>query len=156
MYHRIYFHVVWTTRDRERMITADVARFLENFLPAVASQERATLLALGAVRTHLHLMVRTEPTTELPRLLQRWKGGSSMLVGKEGVAERGALRWEKGYSIHSVSSSMLERAMEYVLKQPQHHPKDAIAGWEPRRYELYERLNESSAELRPISTDLDG
>ncbi len=142
MYHRIYLHVVWTTRDRARVLNADIAGFLENYLPAVARQERTTLLALGAVRSHLHLAARTEPTTDLPRLLQRWKGGSSMLAGKEGVAERGVLRWEKGYSVHSVSSSMLERVIKYVLSQPHHHPDEVITGWEPRRYELYERLTQ--------------
>ena len=135
MYHRMFLHVVWTTRDRERLLNADIANFLENFLPAIAQQERATLLALGAVRTHVHVAVQVTPMTVLPQLLQRWKGGSSALVGKEGVAEPGALRWEKGYSAHSVSPLALDRVIEYVLRQPAHHPDEAIAGWEPRRYD---------------------
>src|SRR5207249_6125281 len=35
------------------------------------------------VRTHVHLVVRLHPTTRLDRLLQRLKGGSAAIAGKE-------------------------------------------------------------------------
>ena len=98
MRDRLYVHIVWTTRGREPTIDATVARFLTRFLPAVARQARAGLHAVGIVRTHIHLLLQLHPTTNISRLLQRLKGGSSVLANREGHAAR-PLRWARGYNI---------------------------------------------------------
>ena len=130
MRHRLYVHVTWTTRDRTPLITATVATFLARFLPAIAAQERADLLALGMVTTHIHVLLRLDPSTVIPRLLQRLKGGSAMLAEGEGHCRPGGpLRWAKGYNIESVSPRSIATVAEYLLCQPQHHPRQAIPGW---------------------------
>jgi REP-associated tyrosine transposase len=127
---RLYVHIVWTTRGREPTIDAGVAAFLVRFLPAVARQERAGLRALGIVRTHLHLLAQLHPTTNISRLLQRLKGGSSVIAQREGHGGTRPLRWAKGYGIHSVSSRDLPVVRAYVLGQARRHPQEAIPGWE--------------------------
>ena len=72
--HRLYCHVVWTTRNRQPILDAGLARFLCGFLRAVARQERARVLEIGMVATHVHLLIRIHPATELSRLLQRLAG----------------------------------------------------------------------------------
>src|SRR5437660_668164 len=47
MLDRIYCHIVWTTRDRQPLIDAGLARFLCGFLRAVATQENARILEIG-------------------------------------------------------------------------------------------------------------
>src|SRR2546425_11651392 len=80
---RIYCHIVWTPRDRVPLIDGGLARFLCSFLRGVATQERAGILEMGMVRTPVPLLVRTRPTPPLARLLQRLKGGSAAIAGKE-------------------------------------------------------------------------
>ena len=128
MWHRLHVHIVWTTRDREATLDGQVTRFLASFLPAVCRQERAAPLALGAVQSHVHVLVRVHPTTSLPRLVQRLKGGSSVMANREGHAVR-ALRWAKGYSVTAVGPRAVETARRYVLNQALHHPDEAIGGW---------------------------
>ncbi len=131
MLNRLYLHVVWTTRYRERAITKEAAEFLSRFLPTVGRQERAEVLALGIVRTHVHVVVKVHATTRLPRLLQRWKGGSAFALAREGIVRPRGLQWAKAYSATSVSPRQVGAAMEYVRTQPLRHPEDAIAGWIP-------------------------
>jgi REP element-mobilizing transposase RayT len=135
MRHRIYVHLCWTTRDRATLIDCRVARFLEGFLAAVAHQERSQLLAIGIVATHVHLLLRLHPTTSIPRLVQRLKGGSSVVATRDGhCPSRNRLQWEKGYNIHTVSERVLKRVAHYVEAQPFRHPAEAIAGWHPTRF----------------------
>jgi REP element-mobilizing transposase RayT len=129
--HRLYYHIVWTTRDRAPLLDAGLARFLCTFLRAVARQERARVLEIGMVRTHVHLLVRAHPMTDLVRLLQRLKGGSAAIAGKEQRSTEGThLRWAKGYSIHSVSPRRLVSARAYLRRQPSHHTGEAIPDWD--------------------------
>ena len=130
MRHRIYAHLVWTTRDRACLIDLRVARFLDRFLRDVARQERALVLEAGIVQNHLHLLIRQHPTTDVPRLPQRLKGGSAIIADKERHATV-PLRWARGYTIESVSRHTLADARSYVRDQPLRHPEWAIPGWLP-------------------------
>src|SRR5438128_8394369 len=121
MIDRIYCHVVWKTRDRRPLIDAGVARFLCGFLRAVAAQEGARILEIGMVRTHVHVLVRIHPTTVLSRLLQRLKGGSAAIAGKERHAPPdNRLRWATGYSIYSVSPPSLDAVRNYLRTKQEH------------------------------------
>ncbi len=133
MRHRLFVHLVWTTRERAPLIDLPRAAFLARFLPAVACQERARMLAMGVVRTHVHLLLRLDPATEIGRLVQRLKGGSSLLISREGHGGSGGpLRWARGYNLESVSPRAVSAVLQYVESQAAHHPAEAIPGWPPK------------------------
>ena len=90
------------------------------------------MLAIGMVQTHVHMLVRVHPQTYLTRLVQRLKGGSAAIAGKEGHSSRTSpLRWARGYSIDSVSHRTVEVVRDYVLSQPTRHPSESIPNWPP-------------------------
>jgi putative transposase len=130
MRHRIYVHVVWTTRHRRALIDATIADKLCPLIRNVADQEKALVLGIGMVQTHVHLLVRLHPTTAVPRLLQRIKGGGALLITRQlELPEPRALKWSKGYSMESVSVRAIDNVLEYLRNQPIHHPQEAIVGW---------------------------
>jgi putative transposase len=128
--HRLYVHLVWTTREREPLIDSELARFLCRFLRAIARKERAYILEIGMVQTHLHLLARVHPTVPISTLVKRLKGASSAVAAKEGLGKHGRLYWGKGYSVDSVSGRALGSVRTYLRDQQAHHPNEAIAGWE--------------------------
>jgi len=131
MHHRLHVHLVWTTRDRAPSLDVVRAVYLSEHLPIIARQERARVLALGIVATHVHLLMRLHPTTDIPRLLQRMKGGTAYGINAATPAAGRALKWAKGYSITSVSPGGLDRVLAYVRMQHLRHPTEVIAGWPP-------------------------
>lgn len=126
MRDRIFLHLTWTTADRARLLDHELASFLSDLLPRIAIEERSTLLQLGMVTTHVHALVRVHPVTVLPRLVQRFKGTSSALAGKQ-LHRR--LRWAPGYNVESVWTGSLARVARYVAHQHLHHREEAIIGW---------------------------
>jgi REP element-mobilizing transposase RayT len=135
MWHRMYFHVVWTTRDRQPLIDARYAAFLCRFLRAVARQERTQILEIGLVATHVHVLMRVHPTTSVSSLLQRLKGGSSVIGSRQHRGAGGEVRWARGYSITSVSPRTLPAVREYLRTQARRHPTEAIGEWKGDRAE---------------------
>ena len=117
--HRLYVHLVWTTRGRERLIDPELASFLCRFLRAMARKERAYVL-----------LARLHPTVPVSTLVKRLKGASSAVAAQEGLGGQGRLFWAKGYSVESVSARTLEPVRRYLRGQPTHHPDEAIVGWE--------------------------
>jgi REP element-mobilizing transposase RayT len=113
-----------------------MARFLCRFFRSIARDERAQLLEIGVVADHTHLLVRLHPETRLPRLVQRLKGSSAAVWGKEHRDRAGReLRWNKGYSVESVSPRSLAAVRTYLRRQADHHPTVAIPGWPGDRAE---------------------
>jgi putative transposase len=132
MLHQLYYHIVWTTRGRRPTISREIAVFLDRLLRTIARQERTALMEIGMVTTHVHLLVRAHPMTVIPRLLQRLKGVSAALAGKElHLPPERQLRWAPGYTIQSVSRPNLGAVRAYVRGQPGHHPHEVIPGWNP-------------------------
>ena len=129
MHHNLHLHVVWTTRGRFPQIDRSRAVYLAEHLPIIVRQERGRFLEVGTVSRHLHLLLRIHPTTQIPRLLQRLKGGTAHGINQRVADATGYLRWAKGYSATSISPRDLDRVGAYVRCQPSHHPAEAIVGW---------------------------
>src|SRR5712664_2208374 len=69
-------------------------------------REQATIVSLGFLRTHAHLLIRTGPRYDLPRLVQLLKGGSSYAASRQPGNVLG-LRWNREYSVTSVSPKLV-------------------------------------------------
>ena len=114
--HRVYFYLTWSTLGRRPMIDVSTRVFLDEYFRKVAVQERTTIVALG---------LRTTPRYDLPRLVQLLKGGSSYAASRQPGNVLG-LRWNREYSVTSVSPGLLPQALAYVEDQNKRHPDEAI------------------------------
>jgi len=123
--HQIFFHIAWTTRDRAPMIDAAAARFLDSYFRKIIVSERAALVGVAILRTHVHLVLRTQPHFDLPRLVQALKGGSSYQVNRIPGNLLG-LRWGREYSVTSISPRHVPRVLRYLDEQGAHHPGEAV------------------------------
>jgi REP element-mobilizing transposase RayT len=124
--HRIYFHITWSTLNRQPMIDAPTRAFLDQYFRRIAIRERAVLISRAFLRTHVHVLVRLGPRYDVPRLVQLLKGGSSYAASRQPDNVLG-LRWNREYSVTSVSPRLLKQAIGYIERQDSHHPGEAIS-----------------------------
>jgi len=107
------------------MIDAPTRAFLDQYFRRIVVQERVTLVAAAFLRTHVHLLLRTGPRYDLSRLVQLLKGGSSYAASRQPGNLLG-LRWNREYSVTSVSPRLLQTAMDYVEGQDRRHPDELV------------------------------
>ena len=135
MRHRLYFHIVWTTRLRAPLIDLEGARFLCRTLRPIAKAHRALVLEIGLVSTHIHLLIRSQPLTDLVTMVGKMKGVTSRVAKRDAIAP---LTWADGYDIESVSPGDEMKIRHYLRAQPFRHPSEAIPGWHGDAYALAE------------------
>ena len=123
--HQIYFHVTWSTLGRQPMIDAPTRDFLIDFIRRVVIRERLDLIHAAILKTHVHLLIRTPPRFDLPHLLQLLKGGSSYAASRAPGNILG-LRWNKAYSVTTVSPKAVGRVIEYLENQDTRHPGEVV------------------------------
>lgn len=133
MRHRLLYHIVWVTQRRAPLIDLPAATFIARVVRARAREHRAVVLELGIVSTHVHLLLRGHPLTDLPKMIGRMKGVTSRLAKTEAIAP---ITWADGYDIESVSPAEEEKLRHYLRAQPYRHPAEAIAGWRGDRFAL--------------------
>jgi putative transposase len=115
---RLYVHLVWSTWDRAPLITPPVRARIYPVLQHQASLQGASVMAIGGVEDHVHVLLRFPPTVCLSELVGRMKGASSHMAAQiMGVP----FKWQGAYGAFTLSSSGLPRAREYVLNQEAHH-----------------------------------
>src|SRR6478735_4224023 len=123
MRHRLFYHLVWTTRGRASLIYLEGAHFLCRNLRPMAQQHRAEVLEIGMVSTHIHLLLRAGPLTDLSKMVGQMKGATSRIAKQEWVA---ALSWADGYDLETVSPGDEMKIRHYLRAQPFRHPTEAI------------------------------
>jgi REP element-mobilizing transposase RayT len=123
--HRIYFHLTWSTHRRMPMIDGPTRNFLDEFFRRTIIKEDVTLVALAFLRSHVHLLVRCGSRIDLGHLVQMLKGGSSFAASRQPDNKLG-LRWNRQYSVTSVSPKLLQTAIDYIEAQNSRHPDEKI------------------------------
>jgi len=108
------------------MINAATRGFLDPFIRRTVTRERAELVALALLQTHAHLVIRTEARFDLPYLMQMIKGGSSY-AGSRVPGNVLGLRWDRQYSVTTVSPKVLPKVLRYLAEQDRHHPGEGIS-----------------------------
>ena len=123
--HQIFIHLVWTTLDRRPMINEPTRSFLDNYFKKTAARQDVQIVDVEILRTHVHMVVRTPPRIDLPRLVQFFKGGSSHAASRLPGNVLG-LRWAPEYSATSVGPRQLETVRQYLRDQTGHHPGEGV------------------------------
>ena len=136
-HHRIYHHLVWSTKNREPMITPIVELILHSFLMDKASDLGAEILAVNGMEDHIHLLVRLAPKQSPAKFVKDLKGSSSHLLNHaidgHQINSVAAFQWQPGYSAFSVSEKDLPTVRAYIRNQKRHHRgKRLVENWELR------------------------
>jgi REP element-mobilizing transposase RayT len=117
-----YFHCVFSTKERQRLITPALRERLWPFLGGIARQNKMKALEVGGVEDHVHILLSLPSTMAISKALQLIKGGSSKWI-HENLPEHRLFAWQEKYGAFSVSVSLLDKTIQYIKGQEQHHRK---------------------------------
>ncbi len=115
-----YFHCIFSTKDRRPEITPALRERLWPFLGGIARQNNFKALEIGGVEDHVHMVLSLPGTIPIAKAMQLLKGGSSKWV-HETFPQHRLFSWQKEYGAFSVSVSQLDKTLDYVRGQAEHH-----------------------------------
>jgi REP element-mobilizing transposase RayT len=128
---RLYYHLVWATKEREPLINSDREVKLYPYIIAKADDLGCIVHAIGGVEDHIHLVVSIPPTLAIADFVKRIKGSSAHFLNQAFSASLNKFGWQEGYGVFSLGGKQLEQAVDYVKNQKAHHSNGtAIASLE--------------------------
>ena len=122
-----YFHCVFSTKERRRLIAPELRDRLWPFLGGIARQNKMKAIEIGGVKDHVHILLSLPSTMAISKALQLMKGGSSKWI-HETFPEHRMFAWQEEYGAFSVSVSQLDKTIEYIRGQGSTSPEDDVSG----------------------------
>jgi putative transposase len=123
-YSSIFFHLVWSTKNRIGAINSSVKKRLYEYIGGIIKRENGILIERGGMPDHVHLLVQISPQDSISNLMRSIKANSSRFM-RENYPEL-KFSWQEGYGVFSVSVSMLPAVKSYIQRQEEHHKKNSF------------------------------
>ena len=117
-----YFHCVFSTKERRKLITPDLELRLWPFLGGIARNHDMKALAIGGTEDHIHLLLSSPATLAIAKAIQVIKGESSKWV-HDTFPEHRKFAWQEGYGAFTIGVSQKDVTVAYIQKQKEHHRK---------------------------------
>jgi len=116
--HLIVYHLIWCPKKRRRVLVGPIQKRLEQIIHEVIDEHEWQLIELAIQPDHVHLFVRTNPSTlpsNIPRLI---KGRSSRLLRQEfaHLWNLPAL-WSPSYFLSTAGNVSSETIERYIQQQ---------------------------------------
>jgi len=73
-YWRLFYHFVWTTRNREPLLTPDIVPNVYRFLHAEALKMYVPLFVIGGIEEHVHVLGAVRPAVSPADFMKQLKG----------------------------------------------------------------------------------
>jgi len=115
----IFLHLVFSTKNRAPLINDDLAPRLHAYFGGIVNAH-GTLLCVGGMPDHVHLLASVGRDTSTSELLRELKANSSKWI-HETFAEQRNFSWQAGYAAFSVSYSRIDKVRHYIETQAEHH-----------------------------------
>ena len=118
-------HVVFSTKNRQPLITPEVEPELYAYLGGTAKNLDSRCLAAGGTENHLHLLVSQSKKVPLCHLMEELKKGSSKWIKTKASTFR-TFGWQDGYGAFTVGESQVEALKLYIARQKERHKKQTF------------------------------
>lgn len=122
---RLHVHLVFSTKNREPIITDAVRDALHAYMAAVLQNLGCAPVLINSVEDHAHLLFDLARTVSISQVVEDVKKASSKWIKTQGP-EFASFAWQAGYGAFAVSESNVEAVREYIANQREHHRKKSF------------------------------
>jgi REP element-mobilizing transposase RayT len=134
---RILIHLVFSAKNRERMLTPAIQTELHPYLAVTLDNIQCPSLQIGGIEDHVHLLFDLSRTITIADLVETVKTSSSKWIKTKG-AKSSDFHWQSGYGAFSVSQSDANEVVNYIRNQARHHQKMTFQDEYRRLLERYQ------------------
>lgn len=119
IYHRLYYHLIWATKNRENILDNILGDIIRKFLKSKIIKLGGKLLEFNTNGDHCHLLIQSIPQLSISDLAGDLKGYSAYEINKiKGIK---FLKWQQGFGVLTLSSKSVPFVRKYILDQKEHH-----------------------------------
>lgn len=140
-YIALHIHLIWTTKNREPLLTTKVRYPLLDHIRKNAVIKGIKIRIINGVEDHLHCLVSLRPTQCVADVVKQIKGESSHWLNEQGWLNAN-FEWQDGYGAIAVSPQLFGKVNQYIFNQESHHAFNSLED-ELKMFEEYSDEDDS-------------
>ncbi|MCF7823862.1 MAG: IS200/IS605 family transposase [Candidatus Marinimicrobia bacterium] len=121
-YTRLYVHVVIRTKRGYPKIKTELEDELYGYIGAIIKNQGHIPIRINGISDHIHLLLAQNPSKSLSDLMREIKSESSRMINERHLT-RGRFRWQIGFGAFSCDHHSVDRVVQYIANQKEHHKK---------------------------------
>jgi len=121
-YTNLLYHIVFSTKDRQPLITPDYEVRLYDYLGGTIRKLGGISLELNGTEDHVHLLAKLRPDCALSEVLRDPKANATGWMHDVFPSLKN-FSWQRGYGAFTVSQSSVQAVRHYIARQKEHHRK---------------------------------
>jgi len=119
-YTQILYHIVFSTKNRERHLVEDRREDLFRYVWGIINNKKSHLYRINGVDDHIHILTSLHPTVCLSDMVRDIKTGTSTWIKDNDVFPH-FTHWQDGYGGFTHSTREKDGLIEYIKGQEEHH-----------------------------------
>ena len=115
-----YIHITFSTKNRNNLITEDIEEELYNYIGGICKNLKCNPLKIGGYKNHVHILCLLHKNVALSNLIEKIKSHSSKWIKTKGDKFK-IFYWQNGYGSFSVNPREVNKVVDYIKNQKEHH-----------------------------------
>ncbi len=116
----LYVHIIWSTRNRESVLTRPVRIVLFSHIKKLAEEKGIHLLEVNGAEDHVHLLLQLHPAQNLSQVMRLLRSESSEWTNTTQLIKAG-FDWSDEIIAYSVSPGSLAQVTSFIERQEEYH-----------------------------------
>lgn len=122
-YIQIYVQFIFAVQGRQNLIAPSNREVLQRYISGIIENSNQKLLAVYANPDHVHILVGFNSLNlKISDFVRDIKANSSRFINEQKWMG-GKFNWQEGYGAFSYSKSQIDKVVNYIINQEEHHKK---------------------------------
>ena len=117
----LHYHLVLVVKYRRKVINDDISAVLKQMFENIQDNYSITLQEWNHDVDHVHVLFKSEPTTDLVKFLNSYKSASSRVIKRQFPSVKQQLWkdafWTKSYCLITTGGASIDTIRAYIEKQ---------------------------------------
>lgn len=122
---KIYLHIIFHVKTVSPQIANVHLERVHSYIGQLVNNTGCKVIRIGGIGDHVHIVCILARNENVAHLVEEVKRNSSRWI-KTLAPTYEHFAWQNGYAVFSISQSQINKVIDYVANQAEHHKKQSF------------------------------
>ena len=124
---KIYIHLIFHIKSTSPQIREIDLERLHLYIGKLVKTAGCTEIKAGGIGDHVHVLFILSKDVTISQIVEEIKRNSSRWIKDLDPVYYRFFAWQGGYAAYSISQSVVDKTLQYIDNQKEHHTKHSFA-----------------------------